>query len=53
MYDADGNLKHRRIRQDASLLKMQLMAVDPDTFSPERSKHSNVNIVVVQNKEGW
>ena len=52
-YDADGNLKHTRIREDASLLKMQMMAVDPETYNPERSKDTNVNIVVVQNKEGW
>ena len=53
LYDGDGNLKHRRIRQDASLLKMQMMAVDPETYNPERSKDSNVNIVVVQSREGW
>ena len=52
-YDADGNLKRTRIREDAALLKMQMMAVDPETYNPERSKHSNVNIMVVQNKEGW
>lgn len=53
MYDADGNLKHTRIREDAALLKMQMMAVDPETYNPERSKDTNVNIVVVQSKEGW
>ncbi len=53
MYDADGNLKYRKIRQDAALLKMQMMAVDPDTSSPERRKDSHVNIVVVQQREGW
>ena len=52
LYDADGNLKHRRIRQDAALLKMQMMAVDPDTFAPERSKNSNVVIVLNETKEG-
>ena len=51
MYDADGNLKHRRIRQDAALLKMQMMAVDPETFNPDRSKDSNVEIVIVQKQE--
>ena len=51
--DADGNLKYRKIRQDAALLKMQMMAVDPDTFSPERRRDSHVNIVVVQQREGW
>ena len=52
-YDADGNLKHTRIREDAALLKMQMMAVDPETYNPERSKDTNVSIVVVQSKEGW
>ena len=52
-YDADGNLKHTRIREDAALLKMQMMAVDPETYNPERSKDSNANIVIVQSKEGW
>ena len=51
LYDADGNLRHRRIRQDASLLKMQMMAVDPDTFNPERRRDSNVVINVIQNQE--
>ena len=53
MYDADGNLKYRRIRQDASLLKMQMMAVDPETYNPERRNDTNVIINVVQSKEGW
>ena len=53
LYDADGNLKHRRIRQDASLLKMQMIAVDPETFVPERNNNANVIINVVQAKEGW
>ncbi len=53
MYDADGNLKYRKIRQDAALLKMQMMAVDPDTFVPERNNNTNVIINVVQAKEGW
>ena len=42
LFDSDGNLKHRRIRQDAALLKMQMMAVDPDTFVPERNNNTNV-----------
>ena len=53
MYDADGNLKHTRIREDAALLKMQMMAVDPDTFVPERNNNTNVIINVIQAKEGW
>ena len=52
-YDADGNLKHTRIREDAALLKMQMMAVDPDMYNAERRKDSNVTIVVVQSREGW
>jgi len=52
MYDADGNLKYRRIRQDASLLKMQMMAVDPGMYNAERSRDTNVIINVVQAKEG-
>ena len=51
MYDADGNLKHTRIREDAGLLKMQMMAVDPDTYNPERSKNSDVIITIVQTQE--
>ena len=51
MYDADGNLKHTRIREDAGLLKAQLIAVDPDTYSPDRSKNSDVIITIVQNQE--
>ena len=51
-FDADGNLKHTRIREDAALLKMQMMAVDPDTYNPEKSTGSNVTIVVTQVKEG-
>ena len=47
MYDADGNIKHTRIREDAALLKMHMMAVDPEMYSPEKSRDSNVNIVVV------
>ena len=52
-YDADGNLKHTRIREDAALLKMQLMAVDPEMYNPERRNDTNVIINVVQSKEGW
>ena len=51
-YDADGNLKQTRIREDAGLLKAQMMAVD-DEFGPDRGKDSQVNIVVVQSREGW
>ena len=52
-YDSDGNLKHTRIREDAALLKMQMMAVDPDMYNAERRKDSSVTIVVVQGREGW
>ena len=51
VFDADGNLKHTRFREDASLLKMRLMAVDPDTYNPERRKDSDVIINVIQNQE--
>ena len=51
VFDADGNLKHTRFRQDASLLKMRLMAVDPETYNPERGEHSNVIIEIVQIQE--
>ncbi len=51
LYDGDGNLKHRRIRQDGALLKMQMMAVDPDTFNPDRSKNSDVTINILQKQE--
>ncbi len=51
-YDADGNLKHTRIREDAALLKMQMMAVDPEMYNPERRNDTNVIINVVQAKEG-
>ena len=51
-YDADGNLKHTRIREDAALLKMQMMAVDPEMYNAERSRDTNVIINVVQSKEG-
>ena len=52
MYDSEGNVKHTRIREDAALLKMKMMAVDPDTYNPEKSTGSNVTIVVKQVKEG-
>ena len=52
MYDSEGNVKHTRIREDAALLKMKMMAVDPETYNPEKSTGSNVTIVVTQVKEG-
>ncbi len=52
MYDADGNLKHTRIREDAALLKMQMMAVDPERYNPDRSRDNNVVIILNHTNEG-
>jgi len=52
MYDAKGELKHTRYRQDAALLKAHMTNIDPE-FAPDRDKSTTVNIVVVQSKEGW
>ncbi len=52
MYDADGNLKHTRIREDAALLKMHMMAVDPEMYNPEKSRDNNVVIILNERVEG-
>ncbi len=51
-YDADGSLKQTRVREDAALLKMQMQAVDPEMYNPEKSTGSSVTIIVHSRKEG-
>ena len=54
MLDADGNLKHTRIREDAALLKMHMMAVYPEMYNPDKSSDNNVTIVLRSvNEGGW
>ena len=51
-YDSDGTLKQTRVREDAALLKMQMQAVDPEMYNPEKSTGNNVTIIVQSRKEG-
>lgn len=53
MYDADGNLRHTRIREDAGLIKMLLASKNPETYNPEKSTGGNVTIVLKHVQEGW
>ena len=50
-YDGEGKLKRTRIRQDAGLLKAQMIARDPD-FSADKGRNTNVVIVLNHTNEG-
>ena len=52
MLDGEGNVKYTRLRQSEGLRKMRLMALDPDRYNLEKSKDSNVVIVLNQRNEG-
>ncbi len=53
MYDGDGILKYTRYRQSEQLRKMRLLALDPERYAGEKQTGTQINIVVVQQKEGW
>ena len=52
LFDAEGKLKHTRFRQSEGLIKMNLMALDPDRYAPERAASNNVVIVLNERVEG-
>ena len=53
MFDADGNLKHTRLRQDAGLVKMRMMALNPDKYNPDRAGGSGGVTIVVSQRQEW
>ncbi len=53
MYGPEGDLKYTRYRQSEQLRKMRLVSLDPDRYATEKHSGTNINIVIVQKKEGW
>ncbi len=53
MYDGENRIKYTRFRQSEGLRKMRLMALDPDRYADQSRTGTQVQINIVQKKEGW
>ncbi len=47
LYDAEGDLKDRRVREDSSFLRALLASIDPEHWGSRTEQDSNITVVIV------